>query len=167
MNDDPIIAMPQRPYPRSSDLAFFLSRALQSTIGFYRYWDQKRGTRRMPARRDIDPYEMKRWLAGMQLIDVYYNPLRLVYRLVGQLDVDFRGYNPTGRTVEECYLGESFEQTMTNYNIAITQKTFVYDHADSPGASGLVQSQECILLPLSDDDEVVNMVMTFAEVEAL
>lgn len=167
MNDDPATANPTQPYPRTSDLPLFLSRALKSTIGFYRYWDAKRLGRRMPARRDIDPYEMKPWLAGMQLVDVFYHPPRLVYRLVGQLDVDFRGYNPTGRTVEECFIGASFAETSTNYNIVIMQKTFVYDYADYPGASGLVRSQECILLPLSDDDDIVNMVMTFAEVEPL
>jgi len=152
------------PYPRSSDLAEFTARAMPGTLGFYRYWDAKRGSRRMPARQDIDPVDMKPWLAGMQLVDVSHNPRRLVYRLVGQVDIEFRGYNPTGRTVEECAVGRSMADSLENYDIVIGQRTFVYDFANFISASGLWRSQECILLPLSDDDDVVNKVITYAEV---
>jgi len=154
-----------QPYARTTDRALFLSKALLSTQRFYHYWEAKRGNRKMPSRRDIDPYEMKPWLVGMQLVDVFHDPRRLVYRLVGQVDVDFRGYNPTGRTVEECCVGQSRTETLTNYDIVISRHNFVYDFADYVSASGLIRSQECILLPLSDDDRVVNMIMTFAEVE--
>jgi len=153
-----------QPYARTSDHAIFLSKALLSTQRFYQYWEAKRGIRKMPARADIDPCEMKPWLAGMQLVDVFHDPRRLVYRLVGQVDVDFRGYNPTGRTVEECFVGQSLTETLTNYDVVISQHKFVYDFADYVSASGLIRSQECILLPLSDDDRIVNMVMTFAAV---
>jgi len=120
----------------------------------------------MPSRRDIDPVEMKPWLAGIQLVDVHHNPRKLVYRLVGQVDVDFRGYNPTGRTVEECAVGQNLLESLRNYEIVITQRCFVYDYADYVSASGLVRSQECILLPLSENGTEVNMVMTYAEVDA-
>lgn len=153
-----------QPYARTSDRAVFLSKALPSTQRFYQYWEAKRGIRKMPSRADIDPYEMKSWLAAMQLVDVFHDPRRLVYRLVGQVDVDFRGYNPTGRTVKECCVGQSKAETLTNYDIVISQHKFVYDFADYVSTSGLIRSQECILLPLSDDDRIVNMVMTFAEV---
>ena len=66
---------------------------------------------------------MKAWLAGIQLVDVHHNPRKLVYRLVGQVDVDFRGYNPTGRTVEECGVGQSLEESLRNYEIAITNRS--------------------------------------------
>jgi len=159
-----IIAPDPRPYPRTTDLETFLDRALARTKGVYQYWDMKRGHRRMPARRDIDPVEMKPWLAAIQLIDVFHNPRRLIYRLVGQVDVDFRGYNPTGRSVEECAVGNSLQESLRNYDILITERTFVYDFADYVSHSGFLRGQECILLPLSDDGETVNMVMTYAEV---
>lgn len=154
-------------YPRTSDLDVFLGRALKRTQGFYRYWDSKRGQRRMPSRSDIDPVEMRIWLPGIQLVDVFHHPRRLVYRLVGQVDVDFRGYNPTGRTVEECSVGLTLADTLKNYDIVISQRTFVYDYSDYKSASGLLRSQECILLPLSEDDDLVNMVMTYAEADSI
>ncbi len=68
--------------------------------------------RRMPSRRDIDPIEMKPWLANIQLIDVSHNPRRMVYRLVGEIDVSFRGYNPTGRSrSRNACIGFSAEET--------------------------------------------------------
>jgi len=155
------------PYPRTTDLAVFLSRSRSRTQAIYQYWNAKRGTRKMPARRDIDPVDMKAWLAGIQLINVFHNPRRLIYRLVGQVDVEFRGYNPTGRSVEECGVGPTLADCLQNYEIVLSQRTFVFDFAEHKNASGLLLTQECILLPLSDDNDMVNMVMTYAEVDAI
>lgn len=164
----PALALPLGiPYPRTTDLGEFLRRSLPRTQAVYAYWDSKRRGRPLPSRQDIDPLEMKAWLAGIQLVDVYHNPRKLVYRLVGQVDVDFRGYNPTGRTVEECGVGQSLEESLRNYEIAITNRSFVYDFADYVSASGLIRSQECILLPLSENGVEVNMVMTYAEVDLI
>jgi len=152
-------------YPRTTDINLMLSRCLPSMRSFYHYWDSKRAGRCMPARRDIDPIEMKPWLPNIQLIDVGHNPRRMVYRLVGEVDVSFRGYNPTGRTVEECCIGLSAEETLRNYDIVIGKRTPLYDWSDYVSKSGFLRSQEELLLPLSDDDDLVNMVMTFAEVD--
>lgn len=152
-------------YPRTTDINLMLGRCLPSMRSFYGYWDSKRAGRRMPARRDIDPIEMKPWLANIQLIDISHNPRRMVYRLVGEVDVSFRGYNPTGRTVEECCIGLSAEETLRNYDIVISERTPLYDWSDYVSKSGFLRSQEELLLPLSDDDDLVNMVMTFAEVD--
>ena len=151
-------------YPRTTDMALMAERCRPGTLAVYRYWDAKRGNRRMPARRDIDPVEMKPWLSNMQLVDVHHNPRRLVYRLVGEIDVSFRGYNPTGRTVEECGIGRNIEETLQNYETVIGGRTGVYDWSDYVSPSGYLSSQECLLLPLSDDGEIVNMVMTYADV---
>ncbi|MDY0883348.1 PAS domain-containing protein [Dongia soli] len=151
-------------YPRTTDPQEMLRRCKPRIRGIYQYWDAKRGARLMPARRDIDPIEMKPWLSAIQLIDIFHNPRRMIYRLVGQVDVEFRGFNPTGRTVEECAVGASLQEALANYDIVITQRSFVYDHADYVSASGFLRGQESILLPLSDDGETVNMVLTYAEV---
>ncbi len=152
-------------YPRTTDMTLMVGRCRPGMLGFYRYWDGKRAGRHMPSRRDIDPVEMRLWLANMQLIDVHHSPRRLVYRLVGEADVNFRGYNPTGRTVEECGIGHNIEETLRNYDIVISQRSPVFDWSDYVSKSGFLRSQECLLLPLSDDDETVNMVATYAEVD--
>jgi len=155
----------QPDYPRTTDMTLMAARCSPTTLGFYRYWETRRAGRRMPSRRDIDPVDMRRWLTNMQLVDVHHNPRRLVYRLVGELDVNFRGYNPTGRTVEECGIGHSLAETLRNYDIVIGDRLPVFDWSDYVSKSGFLRSQEGLLLPLSDDDVVVNMVATYAEVD--
>ena len=152
-------------YPRTTDMGLMAARCRPSTLAFYQYWDSRRAGRRMPSRRDIDPVDMRRWLANMQLVDVHHNPRRLVYRLVGEADVNFRGYNPTGRTVEECGIGANIAETLRNYDIVITERCPIFDWSDYVSKSGFLRSQECMLLPLSDDDDIVNMVATYAEVD--
>ncbi|MBK8161022.1 MAG: PAS domain-containing protein [Rhodospirillaceae bacterium] len=160
-----------QPYPRTTDMAEMARRCAPETLGFYRYWDSKRrnpdgSPRRMPRRSDIDPLEMKRWLPFLQLIEVHDHPdgRSLVYRLVGQAEVAVRGYNPTGRTIAECAIGKESSDPMGNYNLVIDGRTPVYDWSRIPHPAGFLVSQECILLPLSDDDASVNMVITFGKI---
>lgn len=176
-------------YPRTTDMAEMAERCFPETLGFYKYWDSKRlnpdGTKRlMPPRSAIDPLEMKRWLPFLQLIEVHEGhpgissspgiggspPGRsLVYRLVGESEVAVRGYNPTGRTVAECAIGKDSSDPLGNYNLVIDGRAPVYDWSKIPhpkgfDGGGFLVSQECILLPLSDDDIHVNMVITFGRV---
>lgn len=161
-------------YPRTTDMEEMRRQCRPATWAFYQYWDSKRlrpdGTlRAMPARSDLDPVEMKPWLPHIQLIDVLPpeggQPRRMIYRLVGETDVAFRGYNPTGRSVEEGLVGFSAEETLRNYELVIDHHLPVYDRAEYVSRSGYHRSQEGLLLPLSDDDRTVNMVITFAQVD--
>lgn len=151
-------------YPRTTEVADMIARATPETQGFFAYWDAKRGTRAMPARGDLDPIEMKAWLPGIQLIDVLDNPRRLIYRLVGQIEVDMRGFNHTGYNVEEAFFGVSREDALHNYGLVVDSQHMVYDWARYATASGFHVSQETIFLPLSDDGATVNMVITFTVV---
>lgn len=166
-------------YPRTTDMEEMARRCYPETLGFFRYWDSKRqvigGTPRlMPARRDIEPLEMKRWLPFLQLLDVSPDtnlPIaqRLTYRLVGESEIKVRGYNPTGRTVADCAIGKDSSDPFGNYRLVVEGRTPVYDWSKIPhpqgfDAGGSLVSQECILLPLSDDDVVVDRVITFGKV---
>ena len=56
-----------------------------ATLGaVLRYWEKKRGKRRMPARRDIDPIEMdRRVLPQLMLCEVSAHGNLVRFRLVG------------------------------------------------------------------------------------
>jgi hypothetical protein len=155
---------PAAPYPRTTDVAEMRRRATPATLAFYDYWDAKRGGRLMPARADLDPVEMKAWLPGIQLIDVHENPRRLIYRLVGEVEVEMRGFSHQGREVGDAYFAVSREEALRNYYLVIDARTMVYDWARYRTASGFHVSQETIFLPLSDDGETVNKVITFTVV---
>jgi len=151
-------------YPRTTDVAEMRRRATPATQAFYDYWDARRGSRVMPARADLDPVEMKAWLPGIQLIDVHENPRRLVYRLVGEVEVEMRGFNHVGREVGDAFFAVSRDEALRNYNMVIDGRSMVYDWARYRTASGFQVSQETIFLPLSEDGTHVNMVITFTVV---
>ncbi|HTO66093.1 MAG TPA: PAS domain-containing protein [Bradyrhizobium sp.] len=148
-------------YPRTKDVNGMRARAVPLVIQLYDYWDGKRHGRSMPSRSDIDPTEMGPWLDGIQLVDVFHNPRRLVYRLVGDGQVRSRGRNPTGRTVEECFIGVSREDVLRSFEIAIQDRCMVYDWGRYPSGEGFTRGQETIFLPLSTNGADVDKILTF------
>ena len=159
-------------YPRTTSLEF-LQRCRPSTADFYRYWDTKRRGRRMPARSDIDPLEMKPWLTGTALIDVKRSPpgslvpYELRYRLVGMRPTLLRGRDVIGMRVETGYFGADLAAALENYRLVIEQKTLVYDWDRTPSSDGFARESETLLLPLSSDGETVDMVLVYQEVDTL
>jgi hypothetical protein len=158
-------------YPRTTSLDF-LQRCRPTTADFYRYWDGKRRGRVMPARADIDPLEMKSWLAGTALVDVTRDPaapngFALRYRLIGSRPIILRGKDVTGMRVETGYYGASLEAALENYRLVIAEKTLVYDWDKTPSSDGFAREGETLLLPLSADGENVDMVLVYQEVDTL
>jgi hypothetical protein len=73
----------------------------------YRYWKAKCAGRAMPARRDIDPLEMKWLLGNLSLIDVRQDQPDFRFRLAGSNVVALFGKELTGRAVTEArYCGK-------------------------------------------------------------
>ncbi|HVM86462.1 MAG TPA: PAS domain-containing protein [Candidatus Binatia bacterium] len=158
-------------YPRTTALDF-MARCRPSTAAFYKYWDSKRRGRAMPARADIDPLEMKEWLAGTALIDVIRDPAapgtyELRYRLVGSRPTLLRGMDVTGMRVDIAYYGANRDAAMENYRLVIEEKKLVYDWDHTPSADGFAREGETLLLPLSSDGETVDMVLVYQEVDTL
>ncbi len=165
---------PEPDYPRTTALDF-LARCRPATAAFYRYWEQKRGSRAMPARGDLDVLEMKPWLAGLALIEVKRGPQQaggdpaapyaLRYRLIGTRPTQLRGREVTGLTVDEGYFGASLAAALENYRLVIEEKRVVYDWDRTPATSGFAREGETLLLPLSSDGESVDMVVVYQEVD--
>ena len=154
-------------YSRTTDLAEFRSRAAPETLAFYDYWDAKRQGRLMPARADLDPVEMVSWLKCIQIIEVYHNPRRLKYRLVGELEVESRGFNPTGRWVEDGFIGISKDDVLHNYNTVIDGRSLLYDWGEYACGDGYLRWQETIFLPLSSDGDLIDRVITYTVTRGL
>jgi hypothetical protein len=66
----------------------------------YAYWDGLRGGRAMPSRGDIDPIDMRGFLAFVMLIDVL-DPLDFRYRLIGTEARNILHRNYTGLRFSE------------------------------------------------------------------
>ncbi len=117
----------------------------------------------MPSRSDLDPVEMKPFLSSLILVDVKHDPLNFVYRLVGTKEVSARGFDPTGCDVRERVLGTTVEEVLTNYKIVSEKKCPVFDQEGVLSDVTTLRQGDAILLPLSDDDETVNMVVAYTD----
>jgi hypothetical protein len=152
-------------YARTTDIEELRQRASVSTRRLYEFWEARKTGRDLPSRADFDPTEMRDWLAGLMLVDVFHDPRRLKYRLVGEVEVESRGFNPTGRWVEDGFLGDSLKDVLINYNTAIDQRRPLFDWSGYRCGGGFLHLREALFLPLADAQGVVDKVMTFSIVE--
>lgn len=127
------------------------------------YWEGKCAGRRMPSRSDIDPAEMIPFLPSLMLVDVVGDERRFVYRLAGTREVEVRGRDPTGKSVEEAFLGASVGPVLARYEAVRTSGEAHYVGPDqSQKVSDQFTIEEILRLPLSEDGETVNMIMVFS-----
>jgi hypothetical protein len=131
-------------------------------LEFYHYWLARRGNRRFPSRRDIEPTDIPHLLSGIVLLDVHYDPLDFEYRLIGG-EVVKRSGNLKGKRVRQASLLNAASMAYRNYcdvvEIGIPQ--FLEGTAISayrPGRPTLVSRVHC---PLSDDGERINKLISY------
>lgn len=126
------------------------------------YWTTKRGQRRMPSRRDIDPTEIPRLLSNLMLIDVSRDPFRFGYRLIGTNVVDATGENRTGKCFDAVDFFAANPTVKAEYiTVATTGEPF---HSFEPfyrPDTRLEYDVERLLLPLSSDGATVDMLLVY------
>lgn len=131
------------------------------------YWCGTRSGRKMPRRVDFDPMDLPRHLPGLMLIDVegvrpdgvgIYR-----YRVVGGYEVDNRGYNPTGRLVEDGYFAESLESALADYEAVRLSGRPFYTPLTFLDENGRQIREDSLLLPVSEDDETVAQILVYSE----
>jgi hypothetical protein len=124
----------------------------------YDYWQKKRGTRALPARRDIDPTELVNVLPHLMLIDVEEGP-RFRYRLFGTAVADAFGSDPTGKYIDEVMVGAYKAFLLGLYNDLITSKKPIYSTSIYGGERhGQLWTQR-LMLPLASDGATVDKVL--------
>lgn len=139
------------------------------TAALYRYWGSKKSGRKLPRRADIDPAEMKPWLPGLVLVDIVNQPPKrsITYRVVGTAVCAHRGFDPTGRPVQEGLYGNMRDEVLENYRIAIDEKSIVFDYDCTPSRSGLAREIGTLFLPLSSDDKTVDKILIYQDIEPI
>ncbi len=145
----------------------FLKICSVRTAAIYRYWGSKKRGRKLPRRCDIDPAEMKPWLPGLVLVDIATQPRRITYRVVGTAVCEHRGFDPTGRPVQEGLYGNLRDEILENYRIAIDEKSIVFDYDATPSRSGYAREVRTLFLPLSSDDQTVDKILIYQDIEQI
>lgn len=133
----------------------------------YQYWSDKRQSRPMPSRADIDPADIKDLLPYLLLTDVHHDPLRVHFRLVGTAVVDAAGRDMTGQWLHEAEVAGGAEIWLRHYERLVRERAPVCGctRASLPGNDE--RSFEWILLPLSSDGETVDKTIELEDWEAL
>ncbi|TXH35011.1 MAG: hypothetical protein E6Q98_16500 [Rhodospirillaceae bacterium] len=87
---------------------------------------------------------------------------QFVYRLVGTHQVAQRGSDPTGLSVIDAYHATDLEETLSVYNYVVrNRRPFLYTGPYN-APDGLIEDEDIVFLPLSDNDSDVNMVLVYA-----
>jgi hypothetical protein len=126
----------------------------------FRYWDEKRGGRALPARRDIDPIEMgPRLLPHLMLCELADRGSRIRFRLVGTLLVKRLGYDPTGKWLADLPKSDYLDFLARMVRLSFAEAAPIF--ADSTfrwGAKGQLDAHH-LLLPLTTDNPEGGIVM--------
>lgn len=123
------------------------------------YWTQKRGSRSMPRKRDIDPVELPpKLLPNIQIIEVIDGGARFRYRLVGTASVDAFGSDYTGRYPDEMFSDDRLNFIQSLYRTVYTTKTPLFSLNRYHTTKNIDLFAYRIYMPLSEDGiEVSNI----------
>ena len=125
----------------------------------YLYWTGKRGQSGYPARRDIDPQEIKPLLPYVMLVDVLEDGRFFRFRLVGT-DVAF-GVDPTGKLQHEAvpegiyrdHITALFRRGAAGPGALYSRSSYAYTKLEGP------RSISRLFMPLAADGTQIDMMM--------
>jgi hypothetical protein len=124
----------------------------------YRYWNERRGRRALPARRDIDPLDFSYLLGNIILVDVLREPLRFRVRLHGDALAIRAGYDFTGKFLDQPPISDYRAYAIERCKgIVETGRPLAVEH--NRVLDGRPHHYEALWLPLSDDGENVNKLL--------
>lgn len=91
------------------------------TEALYRYWRSRRADG-LPRRSDIDPSEIKSLLPYVLIVDIYRDPFRIFYRLVGTAVAHFSGLDFTGFFLDELSFDICTNEDLIKAYTAVCEK---------------------------------------------
>ena len=124
----------------------------------YGYWQEKRGDRRFPARRDLDPLEFGYALGWVMLVDVTHDPLRFRIRLYGSDLVAFTGSDMTGVYIDEHPLPEFQSHAEAEWREVVERGEATHGVVQRV-FDGRTFRAETLRLPLSADGATIDMLL--------
>ncbi len=127
------------------------------------YWNTKRGARAMPSRSDIAPSELRQHLNWVFLADVLPEMTDFRYRLVGGLVEEYFGTSGANSTLREVFarFGEgTVKTTLFIYRKAASGQVPVRLIGQSKWDGRDLEAFETVYLPLSDDGQTTNMLLS-------
>ncbi len=145
----------------------FLATTSPMIQAIFTYWDKLRGERAMPERAEFDPLAVPRHLPGVLLVEVEGLDTEGVgiyrYRVVGTMEAENRGHNPTGKLVNEGYFGASLEDSIAAYEWVRLNRSFIYLPLEFVTDDHLPINELSILFPFGKSTGEVTHILVYSE----
>jgi len=122
----------------------------------YAYWDDKRGTRRWPARADIDPLDLRELLGSIVIVDVVGDPPRFCYRLFGTKIAARAGFEMTGKHVDE-WLDPEYAAYLHNSYTEVYRAARPFRRLRRIVADRRILNYESLMLPLGSPERIAHI----------
>jgi len=123
------------------------------------YWSGKCAGRAMPSRTDIDPVEMKEWLGNLLLAEFFGDVENYRVRIDGSNLIAYGGMDRTGKGSETLTSNEERAMIRQQYKAVLETAEPAYFESQFTNSEGRFLREQKLLLPLSNDGIVVNMVL--------
>ena len=125
----------------------------------YEYWLEKRGERRMPARADLDPLDIRYVIGDVIMADVLdETPPRFRIRLHGTHLAERTNFDLTGKMLDEMPSPEFRDLTRRSFTRVVRTREPLHNLSERE-FDGRMHRYEAILLPLSSDGERVDRLL--------
>jgi hypothetical protein len=137
-------------------------------VALHQLWLTKRRGRTMPSRSDFDPSEFCKLLPAIQLYDV--GPVEGTYkvRLVGEAIVELAGRNNTGKPPGYGLPEADARSIVEILNVVVRRRAPLFGRGRVHWITGKsYRKYEACVLPLSDDDASVNMILCAVQFDPL
>jgi hypothetical protein len=122
------------------------------------YWERKRGSRRFPARADIDPLDFPYAMGWITLLEVERNPVRFRFRLHGTQLLAKNKYDLTGKYLEDHPLPEFAAHCRRVWTEVVEREEPTHGFYDQV-VDGRARKFEVLRLPLAADGETIDMLL--------
>jgi len=123
------------------------------------YWLGKCQGRTLPSRADIEPLEMREWLGNLLLAEFFGGLENYRVRLDGSNLIGVGGKDRTGKGSEVLTSDEERNLIVSQYKPVLDTAQPAYYETQFLNSEGRFLREQKLLLPLSDDGAVVNMVL--------
>lgn len=126
------------------------------------YWQSLRGDRDFPAKRDIDPAEIKASLPYINIAEIHQQPLRVRYRLVGTELCRVYNEDYTGKWLHDADWGSLVGQYEQIYQTVLARRTPIFGVGRIEWEGRIITS-EWGKWPLSDDGVTITHCLGMAD----
>jgi hypothetical protein len=129
----------------------------------YRYWRSKARDPDIPARADIDPIEMRKWIAAVLLAEAEFDAtgtaIDFFVRVAGSRVGERYGRDLTRRRLSEVSLDKQNANILANHQAPIDTRRATYSINRFQDDAGVLRSFETLLLPLRSHGPACDMVL--------